>query len=74
LRVDWIGFPGWNTESDRVHTLQQERFEVLSGRLGLRVDGVERVLEEAEVGGRHGGEEIQTGWSYEDRQDRKSGH
>jgi quercetin dioxygenase-like cupin family protein len=43
LQVDWIGSPGWTTGPDHVHPLQEERFEVLSGRLGLRVGGVERV-------------------------------
>jgi quercetin dioxygenase-like cupin family protein len=49
LQVDWIGDPGWSTGPDHVHPLQEERFEVLSGRLGLRVDGVERVLGEGEA-------------------------
>jgi len=49
LQVDWIGSPGWTTGPDHVHPLQEERFEVLSGRLGLRVEGVERVLEAGEV-------------------------
>jgi quercetin dioxygenase-like cupin family protein len=43
LQVDWIGDPGWTTGPDHVHRLQAERFEVLSGSLGLRVDGVEGV-------------------------------
>ena len=43
LQVDWIGEPGWTTGPDHVHPRQEERFEVLSGRLGLRVGGVERV-------------------------------
>ncbi len=49
LSVDWIGEPGWTTGPDHVHPLQEERFEVLSGRLGLRVEGVERVLDEGEA-------------------------
>lgn len=49
LQVDWIGSPGWTTGPDHVHPLQEERFEVISGTLGLRVDGVERVLGEAEA-------------------------
>ena len=49
LRVDWIGEPGWTTGPDHVHPLQDERFEVLSGKLGLRVGGVERVLGEGEA-------------------------
>lgn len=43
LQVDWIGEPGWTTGPDHVHPRQEERFEVLSGKLGLRVGGVERV-------------------------------
>ncbi len=43
LQVDWIGAPGWTTGPDHVHARQEERFEVLCGRLGLRVDGVEVV-------------------------------
>ncbi len=49
LQVDWIGEPGWTTGPDHVHPRQEERFEVLSGKLGLWVDGVERVLGEGEV-------------------------
>ena len=43
LQVDWIGEPGWTTGPNHVHPRQEERFEVLSGKLGLRVEGVERV-------------------------------
>ena len=43
LQVDWSGSPGWSTGPDHVHPRQEERFEVLSGKLGLRVGGVERV-------------------------------
>ena len=43
LQVDWIGSPGWSTGPDHVHPRQEERFEVLSGRLGLRADGIECV-------------------------------
>ncbi len=46
LQVDWIGSPGWTTGPDHVHGRQEERFEVLSGKLGLRVEGIERVLGE----------------------------
>jgi quercetin dioxygenase-like cupin family protein len=49
LQVDWIGEPGWTTGPDHIHPLQEERFEVRSGRLGLRVDGVERVCDPGEV-------------------------
>jgi quercetin dioxygenase-like cupin family protein len=44
LQVDWIGDPGWTTGPD-----QEERFEVISGKLGLRVEGIEHVLGEGEV-------------------------
>ena len=40
LQVEWIGDAFWTTGPDHVHRLQEERFEVLSGKLGLRVDGV----------------------------------
>jgi quercetin dioxygenase-like cupin family protein len=43
LQVDWIGNPRWTTGPDHVHPRQEERFEVLSGSLGLRVDGSEAV-------------------------------
>jgi quercetin dioxygenase-like cupin family protein len=43
LQVDWIGSPGWTTGPDHVHPRQEERFEVLSGRLVLRADGIESV-------------------------------
>jgi quercetin dioxygenase-like cupin family protein len=49
LQVDWIGDPGWTTGPDHVHPLQVERFEVISGKLGLRVEGVEHALGEGEV-------------------------
>jgi quercetin dioxygenase-like cupin family protein len=49
LQVDWIGSPGWTTGPEHVHPLQEERFEVLSGKLGLRVDDVERVHGAGEV-------------------------
>jgi quercetin dioxygenase-like cupin family protein len=49
LQVDWIGEPGWTTGPDHVHPLQEERFEVISGQLGLRVEGVERIYGAGEV-------------------------
>ncbi len=49
LQLDWIGSPDWTTGPDHVHPRQEERFEVLSGRLGLRVGGVERVHSVGEV-------------------------
>jgi quercetin dioxygenase-like cupin family protein len=48
-QVDWIGDPGCITGPDHVHPRQVERFEVLSGKLGLRVEGVERVHSAGEV-------------------------
>jgi quercetin dioxygenase-like cupin family protein len=42
LQVDWIGKPGWTTGPDHLHPHQEQSLEVLSGRLGLRVAGVER--------------------------------
>ena len=49
LQVDWIGAPGWSTGPDHVHPLQAERFEVISGELGLRVSGEERTLRAGEA-------------------------
>jgi quercetin dioxygenase-like cupin family protein len=49
LQVDWIAAGPWTTGPDHVHPLQDERFEVLSGRLGLRVNGVEHVHEPGDV-------------------------
>jgi quercetin dioxygenase-like cupin family protein len=49
LQVDWIGEPKWTTGPDHVHPRQEERFEVLSGKLGLRVGGVERVHRAGDV-------------------------
>jgi hypothetical protein len=48
LRVDWIGEPVWITGPDHVHPRQEECLEILFGRLGLRVEGVERILGEGE--------------------------
>ena len=49
LQVDWIVGAGWTTGPDHIHRRQEERFEVLSGNLGLRVDGVEGVHGTGEV-------------------------
>jgi quercetin dioxygenase-like cupin family protein len=49
LQVEWIGDAFWTTGPDHVHRLQEERFEVLSGTLGLRVDSVERELTAGET-------------------------
>ena len=49
LQVDWIGEPGWSTGPDHVHPRQEEQFEVISGKLGLRVEGIERIHGAGEV-------------------------
>jgi quercetin dioxygenase-like cupin family protein len=49
VQVDWIGEPDWTTGPDHVHPRQEERFEVLSGKLSLRVEGVERVYSAGDV-------------------------
>jgi quercetin dioxygenase-like cupin family protein len=49
LQVDWIAAPGWVTGPDHVHRRQDERFEVISGKLGLRVEGVEGVYGPGDV-------------------------
>jgi quercetin dioxygenase-like cupin family protein len=49
LQVDWIGERGWTTGPDHIHPRQEERFEVLSGKLGLRMEGAEHFLGEGEV-------------------------
>lgn len=40
LQVDWIGGPGWSAGPKHVHRKQLERFTVVSGTLGVHVDGV----------------------------------
>ena len=49
LQVDWIGDSGWTTGPDHVHPYQEERFEVLSGTLGLRLEGTERIYRTGET-------------------------
>lgn len=49
LQVDWIGNPGWVAGPDHVHPHQEERFEVLSGRMRSRVDGVEHIHRAGDV-------------------------
>jgi quercetin dioxygenase-like cupin family protein len=49
LQVDWIGEPSWTTGPHHVHPRQEERFEILSGSLGLRVGGVEHVHSTGDV-------------------------
>jgi len=40
LQVVWSGEPGWTTGPDYIHPRQEERFEVLFGKLGLAVGWV----------------------------------
>jgi len=49
LRGDLFAGPGGFVAAEHVHPKQEERFEVLAGRLGLRIDGHERVLQTGEV-------------------------
>jgi quercetin dioxygenase-like cupin family protein len=44
LRFDYTAPPGANI-SEHVHRDQEERFEVVSGKLGIRVGGRERILD-----------------------------
>ena len=43
LQLEWTGGPGWRAGPRHVHRLQEERFEVLEGRIRSYVDGLERV-------------------------------
>jgi quercetin dioxygenase-like cupin family protein len=49
LQVDWIGDPGWTAGPRHVHPKQVERFTVVSGTLGVHVDGAEDVYGPGEV-------------------------
>jgi len=49
LQVDWIGSPDWATGPEHIHPRQEERFEVLAGRLGLTTEGIRRVHVPGEV-------------------------
>src|SRR5918997_4582070 len=49
LQVDWIGGPGWKAGPKHVHRKQVERFTVISGNLGVHVDGAERDYGAGEV-------------------------
>lgn len=63
LVLEVIIKPGAQGPPEHIHPLQEERFEVLSGRVGARVGGNDRVLgvgdtltvlpERPTVGGRH---------------------
>ncbi len=43
LQLEWMGGPGWRARPEHVHRRQEERFEVLEGRIRSFVDGRERV-------------------------------
>ena len=72
LQVDWIGAPDWEAGPKHVHRRQLERFTVISGTLGVHVDGAEGLygpgeVAEAPAGSVHtawnagkGGEEVHT--------------
>jgi quercetin dioxygenase-like cupin family protein len=49
LQGDLFARPGGNVAAAHVHPNQEERFEVLSGTLKLRVDGEERLLAPGDV-------------------------
>jgi quercetin dioxygenase-like cupin family protein len=49
LRLELFAAPGGFVAAEHVHPNQEERFEVRAGTLGLRVDGVERVLRAGDV-------------------------
>jgi quercetin dioxygenase-like cupin family protein len=49
IQLDWIGNPGWVAGPDHVHRHQEERYEILSGQMRSRVDGVERVHKAGDV-------------------------
>lgn len=42
LQLTWSGGPDWAAGPKHVHRLQEERFEVVAGRVRSHVDGVER--------------------------------
>ena len=43
VQLEWMGGPGWGAGPKHVHRRQEERFEVLEGRIRSYVDGQERV-------------------------------
>jgi quercetin dioxygenase-like cupin family protein len=49
LQVDWICSRKWTTGPDHVHPYQEQRFEVLSGKLGVRAGGAEHIHGRGEV-------------------------
>ena len=62
LQVDWIGAPGWTAGPKHVHPRQLERFTVVSGTLGVHVDGAERVYGPGEVAAAPAGS-VHTAWN-----------
>jgi quercetin dioxygenase-like cupin family protein len=49
LELDLFARPGGFVAAAHVHPNQEERFEVVSGTLAIRVDGEERILEPGDV-------------------------
>ncbi len=49
LQLEWRGGPGWRAGPKHVHRRQEERFEVLEGRIRSHVDGRDRVHESGDV-------------------------
>ena len=49
LAIEWMGGAGWRAGPRHVHRRQEERFEVLEGRIRSDVDGQERVHEAGDV-------------------------
>jgi quercetin dioxygenase-like cupin family protein len=62
LQVDWIGNAGWTAGPKHVHRKQLERFTVVSGALGVHVDGSERVYSPGEVAEAPAGS-VHTAWN-----------
>ncbi len=62
LQVDWIGDPGWSAGPKHVHRKQLERFTVISGTLGVHVDGVEGVYRPGEMAEAPAGS-VHTAWN-----------
>ena len=67
LQVDWIGNPGWTAGPKHVHRKQLERFTVLSGTLGVHVDGAEGVYGPGEVA-EAPADSVHTAWNAGDEE------
>jgi len=65
LQVDWIGDPGWTAGPKHVHRRQVERFTVISGALGVHVNGSERIYGPGEVAEAPAGS-VHTAWNAGD--------